>query len=497
MNRPDAGIMRPDGRIEGTQFCRVTVLAPRSRMDLALPVDLTVAELVPMLTELAGESGVRMRGRGLSSPWCLAAVAGAELPPQATLAGLGVLDGDLLRLRRRADSPPPPVFDDPVDAVAEAVRSPDGEPDAWGAHERVEHGAPERFVVRPWNDRCRRPAGLFIGGLTGLVAAVLLAGVRGLGVQAGPVAAVAAGLATLAALTVAVRTARTDHTAAVSLAFAAVPLAAATGFAALPGSPGAGHLLLSAALAAATASAGLALIGGAAPVLVGLALAGVLTAVAAMVRMFAGGGVGGLAAAVTAIAVALLPVLPRISVRLAGLPPPVIPTTHDDMISADAQWEVADPREIRHQSQLAHTYLAGLVFGASLVAGVGAMLAAGTGPWSGPLFSAVVVAVLMLRSRGYVTAAAATSPLVAGVAAGTVVGFGLAWSGPDLARLGVAAAVLIGGSIAVWLVWSGPRRESSPVVRKTVDVIEAILVIATFPLALWVLDVYAIVQNNL
>jgi type VII secretion integral membrane protein EccD len=503
MNRPDAGIARPDARMDGTQFCRVTVLTPRSRMDLALPIDLTVAELVPMLTELAGESGVRDRprpgahGRGLSSSWCLAAVAGAELPPQATLAGLGVLDGDLLRLRRRADSPPPPVFDDPVDAVAEAIRSPDGEPDAWGEHDREGLGSAEPFVVRPWNDRCRRPTGLLIGGLTGLLAAVLLAGVRGFGNQAQPVPAVIAALAAFAALTGALRTARTDATGAVSLAFAAVPLAAAAGFAALPGPPAAGHVLLGTALAAATAAAGLALLGTAAPSLVAIVLASMLTALAALLALFGVASTGGLAASAAAIAVGLLPILPRISVRLAGLPPPVIPTTPDEMIAADAQWEVANPEEIRYQSRLAHTYLAGLVLGGSLVAGIGAVLASSTGGWAGPAFGSVVVAVLMLRSRGYVTAAASTAPLVAGLVAGTVMAFELARTGPSLARLGVALGLLVAGAIAVWLVWSGPKRESSPVVRKSVDIIEAILVIATFPLALGVLNIYALVQNSL
>src|ERR1700754_1386093 len=127
----ELGTRARPARLEGSQFCRVTVLAPRTRIDLALPTDLTIAELVPMLVELAGEAGSR---RGQPNPgvgasatnqpeaptaWCLAAAAGAALPPRATLAGLGVLDGDLLRLRRHGDAPPAPVFDDPVDAVAE------------------------------------------------------------------------------------------------------------------------------------------------------------------------------------------------------------------------------------------------------------------------------------------------------------------------------------------------------------------------------------------
>jgi type VII secretion integral membrane protein EccD len=498
MNRPEAGLTRPEAPREGTQFCRVTVLAPRSRMDLALPIDLTVAELVPMLTELSGESGNRARSRsGAQRPgaWCLAAVAGAELPAQATLAGLGVLDGDLLRLRERGDSPPPPVFDDPVDAVAEAVRAPDGTPGAWDELDSEQHGKPETFAVRPWNERCRRPAGLLAAAVTGVLAALLLAGVRGLGEQASPVAAAVAALAAGAALIAAMQTAKVDATAAVVLAFAAAPLAAAAGFAGLPGLPSAAHLLLATALAAAAASAGLALLGTAAPVLLAVVLGCVLAALAALLAVFDLGSPGGLAAAASAVAVGLLPVLPRVSVRLAGLPPPMIPTTPDEMIAADEQWELASPEEVRYQSRLAHTYLGGLVLGASVVAGAGAVLAAGTGGWAGYTFSSVVVAVLLLRSRGYVTAAASAAPLAAGLAAGSGLVLGLVVTGPSLARLGVAFGLLGAAGLALWLVWAGPKRESSPVLRRTVDVIEAVLVVATFPLALAVLNIYQVVRE--
>ncbi|MBO0875687.1 MAG: EsaB/YukD family protein, partial [Pseudonocardia sp.] len=231
MTRPDAGPAGPGSRPDGTQFCRVTVLAPRSRMDVALPTDLTVAELVPMLTELARESGPRRRpdppgSPGSSAPvsWCLAAAAGAALPPRATLAGLGVLDGDVLRLRHQADAPPPPVFDDPVDAVAEAVRAPDAGPGGWSSS-----APPEPFALRPWDERCRRPAAFAAGGLASASAAALLVVARGLAERPSAVAAVIGALAAGAALTGGMRTARADGPAGVLLAVTAVPLAAAAG----------------------------------------------------------------------------------------------------------------------------------------------------------------------------------------------------------------------------------------------------------------------------
>jgi type VII secretion integral membrane protein EccD len=501
-----AGLAGHSARAQGYPFCHVTVMAPTARMDVALPVDLTVAELVAMLTDLAEEVGGQPGARSGGPPgsWCLAAVAGAELPPDATLASLGVLDGDLLRLRRRSENPPPPVFDDPVDAVAQTIRPAagdpgfgdpgSGDPGFWGDPGRGFTAEP--LVVRPWDDRGRRTAGLIGCGAAGPLAAVLIAGVRGLGPAASPAASVLAAIAAAAALTGAARTVRTDSAAAAVLAMGAVPLAACAGFAALPDPPGAGHLLVGVALAAASAAGGLALLGTAAPGLVAVALAGGITAFAGLLALFvelltpAGAG-----AVVATIAVGLLPALPRISTRLAGLPAPVVPTTSAEMFLADQQWEAADPERIRERSRLAHTYLAGLVLGATAVAGVGAVVASSYGGRVGSAFAAIVVTVLMLRSRAYATAVASLVPFVTGLLAGAAVVVELATRLPSGSRI-VGALVLLGaGAVGLWLVWSDRGREPSPVVRKVVDVVEAVLVIAVFPLALWVLDIYEFVRH--
>ncbi|MBO0878523.1 MAG: type VII secretion integral membrane protein EccD, partial [Pseudonocardia sp.] len=136
-----------------------------------------------------------------------------------------------------------------------------------------------------------------------------------------------------------------------------------------------------------------------------------------------------------------------------------------------------------------------LVLGASAVASVGAVLAAGTGGWAGPTFAAVVVSVLLLRSRGYVTAAACAAPMAAGLVAATALVGGLALTAPELARLAGAPALLVTAAVAVWLVRAGRDRESSPVLRRAVDIAEAVLVVATFPLALAVLDLYRLVRQ--
>jgi len=495
---------RVEPQLDAAPFCRVTVLAPRARLDLALPTDLTAAELVPMLRELAGESGPRAGRPAPPSAWCLAAVAGAEMPPGATLGALGVLDGDLLRLRPRAEAPLPPVFDDPVDAVAEVVPAADGTPGPW-----ARAGSPdEPLAVRPWDAGCRRRAGLTAGALAVLVAAALLAAARGVGPHADPVAAVTAGLAALGALGAAARVGVTDRAAAVVLAVGSVPLAAACGLASVPGTPGAGHVLLATALAAAAAAGSLAVLDEPEPLLVGAVVATTAGALTALLGTFGTASAAGLAAAAAAVAVAALPMLPKISVGLAGLPAPVVPTTPEDMLAADAQWQLDDAEDIRHHAWLAHVYLGGLVVGACLVAGVGAAVAATAGGTGGALFAVAVVAVLLLRSRSYATAVASGAPLVAGLLGATV----LAWAvtrtgtgfvdtglvGTGLISTAIGAGLLVAAAVAVGLVRDSAdpvRREPSPVARRAVDVLEAILVVATFPLALWVLDLYRAVQG--
>ena len=137
-----------------TVFSRVTVVAPRTRIDVALPADVAVADLLPMLLEMAKEAtpdgGARHGG------WCLAKLGDTPLDPSRTLASLGVVDGELLQLRRRTENPPPPLYDDVVDAIAES--SPDS--------------------YRPWTKQTANRIGHVAGALALIAAAVavLLAG---------------------------------------------------------------------------------------------------------------------------------------------------------------------------------------------------------------------------------------------------------------------------------------------------------------------------------
>ena len=99
----------------------------------------------------------------------------------------------------------------------------------------------------------------------------------------------------------------------------------------------------------------------------------------------------------------------------------------------------------------------------------------------GPSARRVVTAVLFLRVRGFADLATARVHLVAGTAAA------VALIGPAAPAFGPAgrlagALVLLGGAAAV--LGLGRTTTASPVVRRFVDVVEAVLTAVTVPLAL-------------
>ena len=124
----------------------------------------------------------------------------------------------------------------------------------------------------------------------------------------------------------------------------------------------------------------------------------------------------------------------------------------------------------------------------------GPLAAAGGSPgWAGPALAAVVTAVLFLRVRGFADPATARVHLVAGTAAAVAL---IGSAAPALGPAGrlAGALVLLGGAAAV-VVGLGRTTAASPVVRRAVDVVEAVLTAATVPLALAAAGVFELVRG--
>ncbi|MDT0443425.1 type VII secretion integral membrane protein EccD [Streptomyces johnsoniae] len=108
---------------------RVTLVGERRRIDMVLPSEAPVGELLPDLLGLLGEEagGVPLLRRLMTSD-------GAVLTQDETLASAGIVDGAVLRLVREQETPAAPVVHDVTDEVAEDLDRRDWR---WGESSRL------------------------------------------------------------------------------------------------------------------------------------------------------------------------------------------------------------------------------------------------------------------------------------------------------------------------------------------------------------------------
>lgn len=463
-------------------WVRVGLLTPGGRVDLALPADVPVAELVPMVLELIGDPAGGRDG-AVPRPWRFSGPAGGPLAPEATLAGLGVRDGELLHLGPRRAPLPAPEFDDPAEALAASVRDADDD------------GAAARWA----------------GPLAALIAvtgaSVVLATVHGASMSL-VVAATALGV--LGAAAALLRCARTLAAAppeadddpdpdrpdgpgpwfeAQAAALAAVPPATAAGLLALPGPLGAGQALLGAATAGLAAVSGQAILRVVSAPLLTVALSCLALVGTAGTRLVLDAPVPAVAAGLTAVTLALGPVLPRLALRLAGVPDPAVPGDLDEITRADTPALPAP--EMAERAALARGLFAGFSAPCALLAAGGAVGAAAGGGWAGPMLAAVTVAVLLLRARAFAEAAPArvlgTAAVLATVGAAVPVAL---VHGPTV-RLLVAAGLGVAVLVAARALTGTP----SPVGRRTLDVLELVLTAAAIPVAIAAMGLFALVRG--
>lgn len=458
-----------------TVFSRVTVVAPRTRIDVALPADVAIADLLPMLLDMAKEAtpdgGARHGG------WCIARLGEAPLDPSRTLASLGVVDGDLLQLRRRSDNPPPPLYDDVVDAIAEATPG----------------------SYRPWTKATAHRIGHIAAGLALLTAAVavLLGGpLLHAGDGSGLAAAIAAGVTAIVAVSVGATIAHAYDAKTTGVLIAAaggLPMAFVAGLYVVPGVPGRANLLLACVFVLIVASGSIMVVGSGVTVFVAAATASGLGALAFLIATLIAHPAAGIAAGTAAVALAALSILPRVTIQLAKLPLPNVPRDAEDLREDSG---FPDFRQIERRTGLAHEYMTGMIVGCGLTAAVSAVIAAGgPGIW-GILEGGAVSAVLLLRGRTYANGSQAVALLVTGMltATGLLVGWLIGASPTDRLVFVFGALIIVAaGTLVIGIVF--PEQRFSPVLRRSVDVLESLLIVSVLPLALAVMDLYTAVRH--
>ena len=274
----------------GSDLCRITVVGPSRRVDIALPGYVSFADLFPAVARYAGLDGPDVVGE--KGGWVLQRLGQEPFSPAMTPLQAGLRDGEMIYLRPHRAQLPRLAFDDVADVIATGRERPARPVDAarrpLGGAGRGRRGAGGRGGVHPAVRASVAAARRGGRGDRGRAALAVAAVSRAAGdSRAGAVLGLAAvPYAFLAGLLGPARSAALTHLGAVHLlsAFAAVTLTA---------------------VAAAAASAEV-------PLFFGLTCAGLLGVLGSWIGYAFGIGFDGAAAVIVVPALALTPLIPAV-----------------------------------------------------------------------------------------------------------------------------------------------------------------------------------------
>lgn len=449
---------------------RVTVVAPTTRIDVALPHGATFAELLPQLLRMTGADERDVDS--VHGGWVLCRLGEPPLDLGRPVDVLGLRDGELLYLTSRRTQLPPPLYDDVADAIASSGRSRLGR----------------------WSPAATRGAGLASAGVLLVVAAAAT-------VTAGPgtivpavVAFCAAGLLLLVALVLA--RAEGDSTGAAVVAVAAPVHAFVGGLLLLApsvrlGGVGRSQVLLAFVAALLVGALAVVVVGDRLEIFLGEGLVAALGTIVAGCAVAAGLRSPAAAAIGAALALALAPLLPILSLRLAGISLPRVPKDATDLENDSSS---LPDGAIGDRADQADSYLSAMVVATAAVAGACALVVA-AGDITARVLAAVVVAILLLRARVYAGVAQRSANLLAALAAATGLVIVLVERAQPDERLAATGALLALGAGAALLALLLPGRHPSPYWGRLVDIIEILLLTSIVPLALGVLGVYGYLRG--
>jgi len=457
----------------GLSLARVTVATPVRRMDVALPDNMLVGELLPHLLRHAGDGlgddGERHGG------WVLRRATGTVLEPNRNLAVQGVHDGEILHLAPRRVNWPELTYDDVVEVIASGARQ----------------------GSRSWGNAATRRCGLAVGS------AALAIGLVVVGLSGPPwplPAGVAIGIATVLAVAgiVAAR-AFGDAVAGATVAASGLPYALLGGaLIALPDDTAltgvsAPNLLLGSAVLLVYSVVGYV---GVAAVqrlfMAGLAI-GAAGALAAGLCL-AGMSPAGAAAITLTVVIGMLPAYPLIASWIGRLPVPELPDRPEGILEDRPVPRRAD---VFAAVSRANELLSGMLLAAA-VTGAGAMaflLVVADRTPAGVVLCVAGALALLLRGRLF-PAVRQRVPLLASGAAGLallVVGAALdARGGPALLYL---AALVVAAALVFTAGLRFSRRTPSPYLGRLADLADVLAILALIPLACAVVGLYGAVQG--
>ncbi len=455
---------------------RVTIVSPRTRIDLALPSDVPLSDLLPTILHQAGEYYIDEAGD--NGGWILSRLGEEALDTGHSCSQLAISDGEMLYLNPADAAKPEIVFDDVIDAVATATEQ---------RGNRWDHLATKRFAV-----------GVGTAALAAGAIAVLFTGPPQLpgAIVALGVAAVLVGASALLSRAVG------DSRAATYFGVTAVFYSAVGGLLIAAGDSkiselAAPHVLIAASAILLFSVLGMVAVGdmASAPVFITTILGAIVLAVAVGFMMLIDNSTNPSTAATGAaiaapLALAILPAAPRLSLTMAMVPTPQLPTTTEELKAGDA--EAVDGKRILKLSEHAGNYLEALYAFAALVGLVSSIALAFSGTVPGVILATVIALVLLSRSRTVEDRPARIVMLAAGMGGLAVVLTAVFLGGGTLVRLvAILGALTLLTVIAMVYGLAVAGKKIAPTWGRLLDICEALLIVSILPLAGWICHLYS------
>ena len=453
----------------GTGLARITVSTPKRRIDLALPEDLAVAELLPSLLHHAGE-GAADDGEKHGG-WALRTSTGTLLLPARNLASQGVRDGDVLHLVPRRAEWPELEYDDVVEAIASGSRR----------------------YGRSWGGPATRRSALVVGTST------ILLGVVGIATN-GPPWLLSGSIALAVAMLLAVVGTVVARAGGDALAGAAVAgpglLYAFVGGAVLVAPDdtkltelGAPHLLLGSVALGMIGVVGYVGVGAYGRVFAAAVAAGVLGGLSGVLALTVTFPIIGVAGLALTAGISLLPGYPLLAMRIGKLPMPVLPQRTEEMLRDDP---VPQRSEVFAAVARADEVLTGLLLAVSVVSVVCSTLLTMSHRRDAAILVAVGSLALLMRARLFPTPRQRIPLLTGGLLGLLLLFVAFALEMPPAATLAVAL-VVGGGILGAGLLYS--RRPPSPYIGRLADMLDVLFLVSLLPIACLLTGFYGYVQG--
>ncbi len=452
-------------------MCRVTVRAgrpgPSASVDLVLPTQLDLGEVLPDVVDLVG--GRReVTNDDFTERLRLSRLDGSVLDESLTLHENGVRDGDVLLLTAERIQKTAWHSDDLSQHVVDISASADrdiGWPRAMGA---VAFWCSSGIGATTWV--WRGPAA---PGTRAVFAAIV---------------AVAATIAAIAASRI-----DTDPVPTMTLGAAAAVFGAVAGFLVVPGGPTPPNFFLAAAICSAVSAVLVHVAPSGTTFFMAITAFSTMAAIVAAVVALWPAPTATVGAVLAATSLAMMNIAAKLSILVAGLSPR-IPSAVDAI--DDEESVAATVGALR--AARGHQTVTGLLAGFSLSAALGVALIIADrhteNVGSDLAFTGVVSAALILRAGQQRGAVRSTTVLAAGLISTTAV-FTLAFlSAPRHATwVGLIAIALGTGALCLTRADFGSRL--SPFARRGIEVVDYLALAAVVPLACWVGGLFGFVRG--